>query len=224
MGVQPERAGGARPPMADAVDTAAGGQRRQALAGVTVVSLLLCLSVAGVLWLDRSDLADADCSAVPAPGVDWRRCRLLALAADHADLRGVRLSHGAAPGAQLQGADMALADLRHTDLRGADLSDVRLGGADLTEADLRGADLRHARLRDADLSAADLRGARLGGADLRGARLDGALWLDGRRCAADATGRCDAPQQPEVVDDRIIGQARLVDEPLADSDTGKPTL
>lgn len=176
-------------------------QRSQALMSLSVVLVLLVAALAVVLWLDRPGDGDADCAAPPGPGVNWRDCRFLGLTAPQADLRGVVLSNGAAPGARLAGADLAAADLRYVDLRGADLSYARLGGADLKGADLRDADLTYAVLNHVDLSFADLRGARLGGADLTEARLDGTLWVDGRRCAAGSRGGCtggsgSAPSEP----------------------------
>lgn len=190
------------------------------------VTLLLAAATGLVLWLQRDTLTMADCGAAASPGVNWQGCRLLALSAEHADLRGVAFAEGSAPGARLRGADLAAADLRSVDLRGADLRDARLGGANLAGADLRDADLRDAQLLDADLSAADLRGARLDGADLRYARLGEAVWIDGEPCAAHATSQCLQQAQAAVAALPSAGKRvePTADAANADSGIGNSTL
>lgn len=168
----------------------AGRMRRQALAGMLVILLLLAAGFAVTLMLDMQPESAVDCAAAPAPGVDWRDCRFAALAASGADMSGIRLSNAVLPGAKLQASRLAEGDLGYADLRGADLSYADLSRARLVGTDLRGADLTYADLRGADLSFADLRDARLGGARLDGARFQGALWVDGVRCPDTAVGGC----------------------------------
>lgn len=121
-----------------------------------------------------------------------------------ADLRGARLDHVCAEGA----------DLRWTRLAGASLCNALLIGVDLTEADLRGADLCATRLEGARLVRTRLAGANLSdectdpevvrvvrgevhldGADLRGADLRGAclrgVYLAGARLEDALLGRAD---------------------------------
>lgn len=176
--------------------TEAGAWRRQAVIALLVVLGLVIGSLTLVLRQDAPGDAGSDCSAVPAPGVNWQDCRFSDLKVLRGDLRGVVLSNGSLPGARLQGAVLAEGDLRYTDMQAADLSYADLRGATLKGADLRGADLTYADLRGADLSFADLRGARMGGGRLEGALLHGALWVDGQRCPANSEGGCASPAQP----------------------------
>ena len=174
----------------------AGAGRRQALAAVLVLVGLVVGILVLVLQLDAPGGAGADCSAPPAPGVNWQDCRFTALVAPRADLRSVWLGNAKLPGASLQGAVLAEGDLRYADLKAADLSYADLRDARLMGADLRAADLTYSDLRGADLSFADLRDARMGGARLDGALLRGALWIDGRVCPDDARGGCGPPAKP----------------------------
>lgn len=145
--------------------------------------------------------AAAQCTAAPAPGVDWRRCLL-----DRRDLKGVDLTGAVLRDANLQRADLTGAVLREVEavdsrfnsalMANADLTRANLRNADLTRADLKGAklkdaDLRQARLFRADLRNADLTGAELTGADLSGTELAGATWTDGTRiCGPRSVGLC----------------------------------
>jgi len=155
-----------------------------------LVGLVAVLAV-GVLRLNPPAVPEGpDCATPPAPGVDWRGCRM----------EGLRLPGAALAGASLRDTDLRGADLRGADLRGADLSYANLSAADLRGADLRQARLIGAGLRNARLDGADLRGARLDYADLtgaelgqarvEGARLDQAIWTDGLRCGPGSLGRC----------------------------------
>ncbi len=189
------------------------------------VGLLLVAAMGVVFWLQRDVQDKAECGTSAAPGVNWSGCRLLALSAERADLRGVAFVQGAAPEARLRGADLASGDLRGADLRRTDLRYARLGGANLAGADLRGADLRHARFYDADLTGADLRDARLEHIDLRHARLDGALWVDGTRCANVAVGHClGQPQTAVVSAGDGVGRSPTAIVADTDTNTGKSTL
>lgn len=155
-----------------------------------LAALVLALTVVFVRYTPPVQHDNAQCSAAPAPGVDWNNCHRPGLHAPGADLLAAHmysmdLTGSDLRGAHMHGADLAYATLSIADLQGADLSDARLTGAGL-----RNADLRSARLTDADLSYAVLQGARLAGAKLRGARLDHAIWVDGSVCAQGSIGYC----------------------------------
>jgi uncharacterized protein YjbI with pentapeptide repeats len=159
-----------------------------------VVSLILALATPAV--------QAASCAALPATGVDWRRCQL-----DTRDLRGVdltgavlrdaSLSRSNLEGAVLVRVDGNNARFTSAEMRGADLSGAVLVRADFTRADLNGAkfagaDLRRAQFFGADLRNADFTAARMDGVDLLRARLDGARWTDGTSiCAAGSVGACE---------------------------------
>lgn len=128
----------------------------------------------------------ADCAAPAAPGTNWTGCERSTAALAGAQLRSARLA-----GARLGAADLRRADLAYADLSGSTLVRARLEGARLFGSNLTGADLAGASLEDADLGFADLRNARIEGARFDRARLGNAIWVDGRRCAASSTGRCE---------------------------------
>jgi|GEM_PF-855052 len=78
---------------------------------------------------------------------------------------------------------------------GQDCSDCDLRGAifssqDLYGVDLSGADLRRAAFIGTNLRTANLEGANIRGTNFSGAKLGRTVWVDGKRCAARAVGRC----------------------------------
>lgn len=156
------------------------------VAGIVVVVVLL-----GGYWLAPSaKVAKAQCSAPPAPGINWSNCNLEALRAQQADLVQAHLRNARLQGAIFLGARLNDADIAYADLSFADMSYADLHGADLKGAALRKANLTYANLSGSDLSFADLSGATLGGADLSGARLDNAIWIDKTVCGPGSVGRC----------------------------------
>jgi len=75
--------------------------------------------------------------------------KLIAVATQPLDLRGVDLS-----GVDLSGLNLSGANLSYADLSNADLNNTDLSGADLTGADLTGANIKHAF--DIDISGAEI--------------------------------------------------------------------
>jgi uncharacterized protein YjbI with pentapeptide repeats len=82
--------------------------------------------------------ANAACSDLAAPGVDWSWC----------DKSGAQLHLADLSGADLRDANLIYAELTNADLRGAFLRGAGLSDANLTNADLRHADLSFARWTD----------------------------------------------------------------------------
>lgn len=157
------------------------------------IGLALCVSFALALRLTTStEVVVPDCHAPAAHGINWDFCakprqqlgerNLAGMSARNAQLSGTNLVS-----ANLRGADLAYADLSATDFTLADARQVRLVGASL-----RNAVLNHTRLTGADLSFADLSGASLAGAELSAVRLGNTIWTDGRVCARDSIGVCNA--------------------------------
>lgn len=166
-------------------------QRRFPLAGILVLGALFLLAIGyGVYLGSPPALDEPECAASPAPGVNWRNCRLDGLTAESGDLQGARLTNARLRGARLSGALLNDADLQYADLSGADLSYGEFRNARMKGTGLRAADLTNADLTGADLRYADLRNAQLGGALLDGARLDHAIWLDGGKCLPGSSGQC----------------------------------
>ena len=161
------------------------------LIGAAVVALLVISVISyGFLIEAPESEPDPDCAAVPAPGINWRNCRMDGVNAEGKDMQGALLNNAVLRGAKLSGIRLNDADLQYVDFSGSDLSYSEMKGAILKGAGLRKADLSYADLSNTDLSFSDLRGANLGGAVMTGARFDSAIWMDGKTCAAGSVGKC----------------------------------
>ena len=110
-----------------------------------------------------------DCSAPPAPFVNWSGCDKSGVNLSGANLTGANLT-----GANLTGANLTSADLSGADLSGATFSWASLQGANLNGANLTGASFSGTNFENADLSNANLTSANLLVAILTGANLTGA--------------------------------------------------
>ncbi|HHH39928.1 MAG TPA: pentapeptide repeat-containing protein [Sedimenticola sp.] len=172
-------------------DTPGATDHRSLPVAVPLALALLALVVGGGIYIGAPTLVpESACARGATPGVNWRNCRLPALVADAADLRGANLESAQLKGGRFSGARLTRANLRFADFSAADISYAQLQGADLTGADLRDSDLSYADLSGADLRFADLRGANLGGALLDGSRFDHAIWVGGERCLPGPAGVC----------------------------------
>ncbi|MDY6980379.1 MAG: pentapeptide repeat-containing protein [Pseudomonadota bacterium] len=166
------------------------GRKFSLLHLVLVLGLAAGLIALGFIYGPQPGPGDPDCNAAPAPGVNWRNCRMIGLNAIRENLDDAQLNNAALGGANLFASSLRRADLRYVDLSLANLSYTDLQQANLKGAGLQNADLTDASLINANLSYANLRGATLEGADLSGARLDHAIWTDGRTCIAGSIGEC----------------------------------
>lgn len=169
--------------------------------GLQLFGLVLALSLAALFITliltgrPPEPAADADCTAPPAPGVNWSNCRLEGIELTGVDLGAANLSNADLSGADLAGSNLAGADLSFAALSIADLRNVDLRRAVLKGAGLRNANLSGADLRQADLSYANLRGAVLDGAQLQDAILVNAIWVDNTVCGAGSIGECRAAEK-----------------------------
>lgn len=144
------------------------------------------------LWqqLSTSEVSEPDCSAQPAPGVNWSYCLMQGRSLRRQNLSHAELTNINFQGADLQGADLSNANLDYADLSGANLGFVNLRGASLRGAILVNVNLSGAEATGADLAYANLQGANLSGTRLEGANLTKAYWTDGRTCAVGSLGQC----------------------------------
>jgi hypothetical protein len=166
-------------------------RRRKPYVGMLVVSLLVVAAIGGGLFIGAPQaIPEPDCFAPPAPGVNWRNCRLDETVAENSDLSGAHINNAVLRQARLSGSSFKGADLKYTDFTGADLSYGEFVNAAMKGVNLQNADLTNADLSGSDLSFANLNGARLGGAKMSWARLDGAIWIDGRTCGVGSLGGC----------------------------------
>jgi hypothetical protein len=166
-------------------------RRKKPYVGMLVVSLLVMAAIGGGLFIGAPQaVSEPDCFAPPAPGVNWRNCRLDETVAENSDLEGAHINNAVLRQARLSGSSFKGADLKYTDFSGADLSYGEFKNASMKGVNLQNADLTNADLSGADLSFANLSGARLGGAKLGWARLDSAIWIDGKTCGVGSLGGC----------------------------------
>jgi hypothetical protein len=165
--------------------------RKIPVAGAAVIGALVTVVIGYGLYIGTPpDIPDPDCTASPAPGINWRNCRLDGLQAETSDLSGALVNNAVLRGAKLSGSRISDGDLQYVDFSGSDLSYADLSNSLLKGAGLRKTDLSYADLTNADLSFADLSGANLGGAMLAGTILENAIWTDGSRCAPGSVGHC----------------------------------
>jgi hypothetical protein len=178
--------------------------------GAMVGGFIVLLGAVAYISLPTREGVRHDCSAKPAPGVNWSNCRMEGAELAGQDLAGARLGNTNLSGAnlaraQLPGADLAYANLTSARMTGASLPAANLFGttlrnAVLSGADLKGANLGYAVLQGIDLSGADLEGANFSNADLTGAVLNeanlrgaifaNAIWPDGQQCSGESVTRC----------------------------------
>lgn len=165
--------------------------KKRPVIGVVVSVLLVSLVIGYGLYLGAPEvIPDPECNAAPAPGVNWRNCRLDGLEAESAELNGAMLNNAVLRGARLSGSRINKADLQYVDLSGADLSYVELKSTHLKGATLINSDLSYADLSGADLRFSNLTDANLGGANLDQAQFGNAIWIDGRICLPGSVGGC----------------------------------
>jgi len=171
-------------------DKLTASHTRARLGGGIAAVIFIALVTTVLLTRPAQEVAEADCSQPPHPGVNWSNCTMEGVAWPGSDLSGAMMKNMRLSRAVLTAANLANADLAYASLSVADLRRADLRGARLTGASLRGANLSGANLQDADLSYANLSGAHLDGANLQGARLDKAIWVDGRYCGPGSVGQC----------------------------------
>lgn len=156
--------------------------------------IIVVVVIAYVFIRPASELPGADCSALPAAGVNWSSCNKQGQNLAGQDLTGAIFKAAHLNGvdftrSQLSGADFSYANLFQAELAQSKLTNALFTGANLRKANLQGADLR-----GADLSYSELEGARLDGALLAGARFDNAIWLNGEQCLPESIGACLLPK------------------------------
>lgn len=176
-------------------------RKRRPVIGVVVSVLLVSLVIGYGLYLGAPEaIPDPECNAAPAPGVNWRNCRLDGLKAESAELNGAMLNNAVLRGARLSGSRINRADLQYIDLSVADLSYVELKSSRMKGANLINSDLSYADLSGADLRFSNLTNANLGGANLAQTQFGNAIWIDGRICLPGSVGRCSRADTDELSD------------------------
>ncbi len=159
---------------------------------MVAILLLLCSGIGGVFYLYEPslDIAEADCTAAPAPRVNWSNCNFKGDLFDEVDISNGIVNNAELTNSSFYRATLVEVDFSYTDLSLANLRLSNMSGANLLGATLRNTDLRGVNFVGADLSYADLRGAQINNALMGGAKLDKAIWPDGRECGIGSIGQC----------------------------------
>ncbi len=166
-------------------------QKERPYIGILVTVLLIVLLIGGGLYLGAPPtVAEPDCQAPPAPGVNWRNCNFDRLQAEGVDLSGAIINSVMLRQAQLSGSNFRDSDLMYANLSGSDLSYAEFTNARMKGVDVQHSDLTYADLSGADLSFANFRNAKLGGAKFTDTILDSAIWIDGSTCQIGSVGAC----------------------------------
>ncbi len=168
-----------------------GGERTSSKFVLVIVALFISALIGlAMLYSPPPDGPDMDCSAAPAPGVNWSNCQLQGMRLEGADLNGAYIRNANIAGSDLRGASLEGADLAYSNISLSHLQRANLRGVNMVGANLQGSKLNGANLSEADLSYVDFLAAELSGANLQGARLDHAVWVDKRVCAVGSVGEC----------------------------------
>jgi uncharacterized protein YjbI with pentapeptide repeats len=128
------------------------------------------LSVVAVLlaFLPTVVQAAPDCSASPAPGIDWTEC----------DKKLIILSGSDLNGATLVDVDFTSTDLRGTNLLAANLEKATLVRASLADAKARGAKFDRILAYRTNFSGIDARGATFASAEIQRSNFTNAVLAD----------------------------------------------
>ena len=141
---------------------------------------LLAAVCASYVALPASALAEVDCRADAAPGVDWTDCEKKLII-----LRGADLS-----GAILIDVDFTSTDLRDTNLLAASLEKATLVRASLAGANAKGAKFDRIEGYRTDFSGIDAQGAAFASAEIQRSNFTGAKLTDADFTKAEL-GRAD---------------------------------
>lgn len=155
--------------------------------------LVTLFFLAAGLYINKTDpvVENAiDCSAEPAPGVNWNNCFMQGISLVALDLHGAQMGSADLVGANLSQANISGGSLSYALLTMVNAESINLSSATLVGASFRGANLSQANFRDADLSYASFLSANISGADFTGAKLGNARWVDGRICARGSITVC----------------------------------
>jgi len=157
---------------------------------VAVVVILLAIGAIPFLIPSSPGVAEPQCDAIAAPGVNWSNCLLRGSQLEGSDLSGAMLRNVNLSSSNLSQGKLVGADLNYANLSLSELKDALLQNAQLKGANLRNANLRNANLEGADLSYADLTDAMLDGANLTNVRLGYAVWEENINCMPESVGKC----------------------------------
>lgn len=166
-------------------------RKQRPIFALIMAVLLVGAGIGGGIYIGAPEaIPEPDCAAQPAPGINWRNCRLIGLHAEGADMSGAIMNNTILRQGYFSGTLFVEVDLMYADLSGSDLSYGAFTGSFMKGVNLQRADLTNADMIGADLSFANFQGAKVGGIRLDNARLDNAIWADGTICRVGSMGKC----------------------------------
>ncbi|WP_271899432.1 pentapeptide repeat-containing protein [Candidatus Phyllobacterium onerii] len=166
------------------------------------ISTLVAIVTIGLVALILPASA-ADCSARPAPGLDWSDCRKNMIMIPRSDLEGANLVNTDFTGTDLSHSNLKAANLSEASLLRASLADANAEKANFTEVEAYRSSFKHisadsASFKNAELQRTNFTGAKLTGANFEKAELgradfDNAVLTGARFSYADLS-RADLTQ------------------------------
>lgn len=170
---------------------------------------LAAAAIAALACMTPAALAEGDCRASAAPGVDWNNCSKKLIIMSGSDLAGANLVGVDFSSTDLRDSNLLAADFQKATLIRASLADSKAKGAnfgriegyrtDFSRIDGEGANFASAELHrsqfvDADLANVDFTKAELGRAQFDGATITGGKFSLANLARVDfRTAKFDAP-------------------------------
>lgn len=176
---------------ADVTDELDPGKKGSLWMPIILAIVLIGGAISASMMFQGSENADLpDCTAEPAPGINWNSCNKRSMSAENSNLDGLSAINVVMSGVKMSGSSFKNAQLRYALFEEADLSYSDFTGASLKGANLHGADLTNVIFTGSDMRYADLSDTRLGGVQMINTRLDGAIWNNGKPCKPGSVGEC----------------------------------
>ncbi|MFV1982359.1 MAG: pentapeptide repeat-containing protein [Thiohalomonadales bacterium] len=163
------------------------------IAYLQIASVILLVSVVAYLsflYMPETVVSVANCSATPAPGVNWTHCQKVGLQLSNVDMSNSLISSASLTGANLLNVNFSNADFSYTELSISRLKNVDYSHAIMVGAILRNSDLINVNFSNSDLRYLNLTGSILKNTNFSEANLSNAIWIDGRKCANNSIGIC----------------------------------
>ena len=166
--------------------------RRYSLSAVAILILAVITFIGFYLALYKPAATQepADCSVLPAEGINWSYCDLQNRRLQNISLRRSNLQSSNMTGARLDGADLSGAEMSFSVLTLARIQHSNFSGSRMIGVSFRNSLIENVNFKNSDLTYADFTNAELSNVEFGGARLDHAIWVDQRRCAANSIGVC----------------------------------
>jgi len=163
------------------------------IAYIQITLVILLVSVIAFLsfqYMPENIVSVANCSAKPAPNVNWTNCQKVGLRLSNIDMNNALVSSASLTGVKLTNVDFSDANFSYTELSISKISNVNFSNAKLVGAIIRNSVLINVNFHKSDLQYINLTGSTLRNANFSNANLSNAIWIDGRKCGLNSIGVC----------------------------------